>query len=57
MQVHVITIFPQLIQAFMTAGMPRIAGEKGKLAVNPVDLRAFTDDVHRSVDDRPSREP
>jgi len=53
MHVHVITIFPELIESFLAAGMPRIAREKGKLRVEAVDLRDFTHDTHRSVDDRP----
>ena len=53
MRVHVITIFPRLIEGFVAAGLPRIAIEKGALAVAAVDLRDFTQDVHRSVDDRP----
>jgi tRNA (guanine37-N1)-methyltransferase len=53
MHVHVITIFPRLIEGFLTAGLPRIAVEKGSLTVEAVDLRDYTQDVHRSVDDRP----
>lgn len=53
MHVHVITIFPRLIEGFLSAGLPRIAIEKGALAVEAVDLRDFTQDAHRSVDDRP----
>jgi tRNA (guanine37-N1)-methyltransferase len=53
MHAHVITIFPRLIEGFVTAGIPRIAVEKGALSVSAVDLRDFTQDVHRTVDDRP----
>lgn len=53
MYVHVITIFPELIEAFMNAGIPRIAQQKGSIHVEAVDLRRFTRDVHRTVDDRP----
>jgi tRNA (guanine37-N1)-methyltransferase len=53
MHAHVITIFPRLIEGFLSAGIPRIAVEKGALSVRAVDLRDFTQDVHRSVDDRP----
>jgi tRNA (guanine37-N1)-methyltransferase len=53
MHVHVITILPRLIEGFLAAGLPRIAVEKGALAVEAVDLREFTQDVHRTVDDRP----
>ncbi|MBL8840151.1 MAG: tRNA (guanosine(37)-N1)-methyltransferase TrmD [Planctomycetes bacterium] len=53
MLVQVITLFPRLIEGFVAAGLPRIAIEKGALAVQAVDLREFTQDVHRTVDDRP----
>jgi tRNA (guanine37-N1)-methyltransferase len=53
MHVHVITIFPSLIEEFTRFGMPRIACEKRKLVVEAVDLRSFARDVHQSVDDRP----
>ncbi len=53
MLVQVITIFPRLIEGFVAAGLPRIAIEKGALIVEAVDLRDFTQDVHRTVDDRP----
>jgi len=53
MHAHVITIFPRLIEGFLSAGIPRIAVEKGALRVTTADLRDFTQDVHRSVDDRP----
>lgn len=53
MLVEVITIFPGLIEGFLAAGLPRIAVEKGALSVRTTDLRDFTQDVHRSVDDRP----
>ncbi len=53
MHVHVITIFPRLIEGFLSAGIPRIAVERGALTVEAVDLREFTQDAHRTVDDRP----
>lgn len=53
MLVQVITLFPRLIDSFAAFGMPRIAVEKGALTVQAVDLRDYTHDVHRTVDDRP----
>ena len=53
MHVQVLTIFPRLIEGFLAAGLPRIAIEKGALAVQAIDLRDFTQDPHRKVDDRP----
>lgn len=53
MHAQVLTIFPDLVTQFTCFGVPRIAVQKGSLVVEPIDLRDFTDDVHRSVDDRP----
>jgi tRNA (guanine37-N1)-methyltransferase len=48
-----VTIFPALVEASLAAGIPRIAAAKGLATYHPVDLREFTTDRHRSVDDRP----
>ncbi len=51
--VDVITIFPGLIEAALTDGVVARARESGLVDVRAWDLRAFTDDRHRSVDDLP----
>jgi tRNA (guanine37-N1)-methyltransferase len=51
--VDVITIFPEMFRAVLAEGMLRVAREKGMLRVQVHDLREYTDDNHRSVDDRP----
>jgi tRNA (guanine37-N1)-methyltransferase len=48
-----VTIFPEFFPAPMADGMIRVAREKGRLEVNVVNLRDFTEDVHQSVDDSP----
>jgi len=53
MRVDVVTIFPQLFQGVLAHSIPRIAQEKGLLEVNLTDLRDYTTDKHRTVDDRP----
>lgn len=49
--IDIITIFPELIEAVLRVGTLRIAQEQGAITVNVVDLRDFTDDRHRTVDD------
>jgi tRNA (guanine37-N1)-methyltransferase len=51
--IDIITIFPELIEAVLEVGTLRIAREQGAARINVVDLREFTDDRHRSVDDAP----
>lgn len=53
MKVDIITIFPELFSSVFQSGMIRQAGKKGLLEINVIDLRDFTDDRHRTVDDRP----
>lgn len=53
MRVDILTIFPRFFGAFLTHGMVRRARELGRLEVRISDLRAFAEDRHRTVDDRP----
>lgn len=49
----VLTGFPALFGSLDKEGIIRIALEKGRAELNIVDLREFTDDRHRSIDDYP----
>jgi tRNA (guanine37-N1)-methyltransferase len=49
----VLTVFPELIEAGASQGVLGQARKKGLLSVESVQLREFSDDAHRSVDDRP----
>lgn len=53
MKIELITIFPDLFAGLFRYGMIRRAVEKGLLDLSVLDLREFTDDRHRTVDDRP----
>lgn len=53
MKVRVLTVFPGLVEATLSDGMVRIARERGALDLRAVNLRDFTDDVHRTTDDAP----
>jgi tRNA (guanine37-N1)-methyltransferase len=52
-RISILTIFPDFFPPALAEGMIRAAREKGKLAVDAVHLREFTDDSHRSTDDYP----
>jgi len=49
----VVSLFPELIEAFARTSLLGKACEKGLLELDVVDLRDFTHDRHRSVDDTP----
>src|SRR5689334_9365033 len=53
MRFDVVTIFPALIQQALSAGIVGRAIERGTLNVAVHDLRDFTTDRHRVVDDVP----
>jgi tRNA (guanine37-N1)-methyltransferase len=53
MRVDVLTIFPELLAPFLAGSLIGKAREKGLLEVRVHDLRDFTEDRHRSVDDEP----
>ena len=49
----VLTLFPEIIRAYTEVGVLGRAIKRGLAQVNTVDIREFTDDRHRSVDDVP----
>jgi tRNA (guanine37-N1)-methyltransferase len=53
MKFDVITIFPRMVEAGLAEGVVRRGIEAGVLDVRVHDLRDFTADTHRSVDDVP----
>lgn len=53
MRIQVLTIFPELFGPFLATSLVGRAIARGLLAVEVSDLRDFTEDRHRSVDDEP----
>lgn len=53
MRVDVFSVFPDIVNDFCSASLLGKARESGLLALNTHDLREYTHDVHRTVDDTP----
>jgi len=53
MQFTVLTLFPDLVEAFFSHGMIGRALEKGLAGGSAVNIRDFAHDRHRTVDDKP----
>src|SRR5436190_15825000 len=53
MRFDLITIFPEFFAGPLDHGIVRRAREAGLIHVHVQDLRSFTKDRHRTVDDRP----
>ena len=50
---HVVTLFPDLFAGFLEASLIGKARKAGLVSVSLVDLRDYTHDRHRTVDDAP----
>jgi tRNA (guanine37-N1)-methyltransferase len=53
MRFHVITLFPDLIESAASFGVVGQALKEGVISVSSLSPRAFTSNVHQTVDDRP----
>jgi tRNA (guanine37-N1)-methyltransferase len=53
LRVEVVTIFPRMILGPLEDGIVRRAADRGLVSLRVHDLRDFTEDKHRSVDDAP----
>ncbi|WP_298335559.1 tRNA (guanosine(37)-N1)-methyltransferase TrmD [Ferrimicrobium sp.] len=53
LRVTVVTIFPQLIEQYLDASVLGRATQRSLLEVTVLDLRSYTDDPRRSIDDAP----
>ena len=52
-QVRIVSIFPEMVETVAEYGVVGRASERGLLSIRCMNPRDFTDDVHRTVDDRP----
>lgn len=53
MRIDILTIFPQMLGGFLNESMLKKAAAAGAVSFNIINLRDFTDDTHRTTDDRP----
>ncbi|HOJ26801.1 MAG TPA: tRNA (guanosine(37)-N1)-methyltransferase TrmD [Candidatus Saccharicenans sp.] len=53
MRFDIITIFPGILESVFSAGIIKKAQDKGMIDIKVHDLRDYTADKHRQVDDRP----
>ena len=53
MRVDILTLFPEAFDGVLSCSIVKRAREKGLLNVVLTDIRGFTADKHRTVDDRP----
>ncbi|MFC1511686.1 tRNA (guanosine(37)-N1)-methyltransferase TrmD [Candidatus Latescibacterota bacterium] len=51
--IHVLTLFPDIIDQYCRCGIVRRAIENGLVRINTMNIRDFADDRHGTVDDTP----
>ncbi len=49
----IITIFPNIFDFYLSESIIRRAQKNGKIKINIIDLRKFSTDKHKKVDDKP----
>jgi len=50
---HIITIFPEILDSYLDESILKRARDAGAISVKTYDLRDWTEDRHRTVDDAP----
>ncbi len=53
MRFDVLTIFPKMLDSYISESILKRAQEKKLIQIQSHDIRAFSKDKHRKVDDRP----
>ena len=53
MNFHILTLFPQMVEQGLNTSIIGRAQEKGFLSVETINIRDFTKDKHKKVDDYP----
>ena len=53
MRIDIMTLFPEMCSSVLNESIIGRARKAGKVEINAVDIREFTEDKHRRVDDKP----
>lgn len=53
MNFHFLTLFPDMIQSYVSAAMLKRAADKGLISCNTLNIRDYSLDKHHKVDERP----
>jgi len=53
MKIDIITLFPSMFSGFIYESIVKRAIEKDKVTINIVNLRDYSEDIHKNVDDYP----
>ena len=53
MRIDILTLFPEMCESVLGESIIGRARQSGKVEINTLDIREFTEDKHRRVDDKP----
>ena len=53
MNFHILTLFPEMVEAGLNTSILKRAIDKGYISINATDIRDYTLDKHKKVDDYP----
>lgn len=53
MRIDIMTLFPEMCERVLSESIIGRARQSGKVEINTIDIRSFTEDKHRRVDDKP----
>ena len=53
MKVSILTLFPDVVRAYLATSIAGLAAGKGRVVYEVTDIRDFAEGKHRQVDDRP----
>ncbi len=53
MRFNIITIFPNIFDSYFSESILKRARDKGLIDISVINLRDFTNDTHKTVDDKP----
>ena len=51
MNFHVLTLFPEMVENGLKTSITGRAIEEGKISINATNIRDFSEDKHKKVDD------
>src|SRR3954462_15323973 len=53
LRIDILTLFPEMFAPILGTSIPQRAAEKGLVSYHLTNIRDFSTDAHRSVDDKP----
>ena len=53
LRIDILTLFPEMFSSFLATSIPKRAAEKGLVEYKLTNIRDYSTDAHKSVDDKP----